>query len=132
MRTPRAVRIIALSASTIAAASLSGCNNAGEGALFGAGLGAGGGAIIGSIYGEAGAGAAIGAVAGALVGGVIGDQNQRNASYHRSDRGVYETRVYHYDYRPARHVCYSGCGCRPVVRHHHYHYRPRPRNWNCY
>lgn len=58
-----------------------GCNSAGEGALFGAGLGAGGGAIIGSIFGEAGAGAAIGAVSGALFGGVVGDQNQRKASY---------------------------------------------------
>lgn len=66
------------------AMGMTGCNSAGEGALFGAGLGAGGGAIIGSIFGEAGAGAAIGAVSGALVGGVVGDQNQRNASYARS------------------------------------------------
>ncbi len=54
-----------------------GCNNAGEGALTGAGLGALGGLAIGSVTGSAGAGAAIGAVAGGVGGAVIGDQNER-------------------------------------------------------
>jgi uncharacterized protein YcfJ len=63
----------------VALATLTGCSNGGEGALFGAGLGAGAGAIIGSLTGHAGDGAVIGAVAGALGGGVIGDQNSRNA-----------------------------------------------------
>lgn len=61
------------------AACLSGCNNAGEGALSGAAVGALGGLAIGSLTGSAGAGAAIGAISGAAVGGVIGDQNERNS-----------------------------------------------------
>ena len=66
---------------------LTGCNNAGEGALSGAALGAGAGAIIGSFTGSAGAGAAIGAAGGALTGGVIGDQNdRRSANYHQQPR----------------------------------------------
>ncbi len=61
----------------IAAAALSGCANAGEGAFSGAAVGALTGLTIGSIFGEAGTGAAVGALGGAAIGGVIGDQNQR-------------------------------------------------------
>lgn len=57
---------------------MSGCNNAGEGALSGAAIGALSGLAIGSLTGSAGKGAAIGAIGGAVAGGVIGDQNQRN------------------------------------------------------
>ncbi len=67
-------------AALLAAACLvSGCNNAGEGALSGAAIGALGGLAIGSMTGSAGAGAAIGAIGGAVAGGVIGDQNERNS-----------------------------------------------------
>ncbi|MGH7242031.1 MAG: glycine zipper domain-containing protein [Phycisphaerales bacterium] len=59
------------------ALTISGCDNAGQGALSGAAVGALGGLAIGSLSGNAGAGAAIGAVSGAVVGGVIGDQNRR-------------------------------------------------------
>lgn len=55
----------------------SGCNNALEGGLSGAGLGALAGMAIGSAFGHMGTGAAIGAAAGALGGVVIGDQNAR-------------------------------------------------------
>jgi uncharacterized protein YcfJ len=120
----RARKVGGFAAGALALAGVSGCNNAGEGALFGAGLGAGGGAIIGSLFGEAGAGAAIGAVSGALFGGVVGDQNQRNASYARSNTRTYETRTYHY-YEEPRHVCHSSCGCAPK-------YSRRSRNWDCY
>ncbi|MFT3686216.1 MAG: glycine zipper domain-containing protein [Phycisphaerales bacterium] len=67
-----------------AALAISGCNNAGEGALSGAGLGALGGLAIGSLTGSAGKGAAIGAVAGGIGGAVIGDQNQRKANQNTS------------------------------------------------
>ena len=60
-----------------------GCNNAGEGALTGAGPGALGGLAIGSVTGSAGAGAAIGAVAGGVGGAVIGDQNERRDNRER-------------------------------------------------
>ena len=66
------------------ALTLTGCNNAGEGALSGAALGALIGMGIGSTQGEMGDGAAIGALAGAGLGAIIGDQNQRNDRYHRS------------------------------------------------
>lgn len=61
----------------------SGCNNAGEGALTGAGIGAVTGLIIGSYTGNAGAGAAIGAAVGGAGGAIIGDQNERNERNHR-------------------------------------------------
>lgn len=57
----------------------SGCDNAGQGALTGAGAGALGGMAIGSLSGNMGKGAAIGAIAGGLGGAVIGDQNERNS-----------------------------------------------------
>jgi hypothetical protein len=58
---------------------LSGCSNAGEGALSGAGIGALSGLAIGSISGNAGEGAAIGAIVGGVGGAVIGDQNRRKS-----------------------------------------------------
>ncbi|MBX3390179.1 MAG: hypothetical protein KF691_12095 [Phycisphaeraceae bacterium] len=57
-----------------------GCNNALEGGLSGAGLGALAGMAIGSTFGHMGTGAAIGAAAGALGGLIIGDQNERRAN----------------------------------------------------
>lgn len=66
---------LALSAGLV----LSGCSNAGEGALSGAALGAGAGAIIGSMFGGVGKGAIIGGAAGGLGGAVLGDQNARRA-----------------------------------------------------
>ncbi len=79
----------------------SGCSNAGEGLISGAGLGAISGLIIGSTVGDPGAGAAIGAAIGGGVGAVVGDQNERNAQnqYYRGydrDRGydAYEHREY--------------------------------------
>ncbi len=54
-----------------------GCNNAAQGGLLGAGAGALGGMAIGSLSGNMGKGAVIGAVAGGLGGAVIGDQNRR-------------------------------------------------------
>lgn len=56
---------------------MTGCENAGQGALTGAGLGALGGMAIGSLSGDMGKGAVIGAVAGGLGGLVLGDQNSR-------------------------------------------------------
>jgi hypothetical protein len=56
---------------------LSGCNNAGEGALTGAGLGALAGMGLGSLSGNMGKGAAAGAILGGLGGLIIGDQNSR-------------------------------------------------------
>lgn len=71
---------------TLALATIgTGCSNAGEGAISGAGLGALGGLAIGSFFGAAGTGAAIGAVGGALGGAVIGDQNERNEKRHNQD-----------------------------------------------
>jgi len=76
-RSSGVTRFAALSAIIGFGLVASGCNNAGEGALSGAGLGAAGGAAIGSLYGDVGKGAIIGAVAGGLGGAVIGDQNER-------------------------------------------------------
>jgi hypothetical protein len=59
------------------AVAVSGCSNAGEGAISGAGIGALSGLAIGSVTGGAGTGAMIGAVAGGVGGAVIGDQNRR-------------------------------------------------------
>lgn len=61
-----------------AAQWLSGCSNAKQGALSGAGIGALSGLAIGSLSGNAGKGAAIGAILGGVGGGVIGDQNKRS------------------------------------------------------
>ena len=70
-----------------ATSMLTGCNNAGEGALTGAGLGALGGMAIGSAFGKMGKGAAIGAAAGAVGGAVVGDQNQRSGRQIDYSRG---------------------------------------------
>ena len=59
--------------------ALTGCNNAGQGAVSGAGVGALSGLAIGSLSGDAGKGAAIGAVVGGVGGAIIGDQNKRKA-----------------------------------------------------
>lgn len=67
-----------------AGVAVTGCENAGQGALTGAAVGAGSGAAISAIAGgDAGQGAAIGAVVGAVSGAVIGDQNQRRAGNDR-------------------------------------------------
>lgn len=84
--------ITAAAAIAVCGGGVTGCNNAGEGALSGAALGAGAGAIIGSFTGCAGAGAAIGAATGALAGGVIGDQNQRHEYYNARSYDSYNAR----------------------------------------
>ena len=58
---------------------LTGCSNAKQGAVSGAGIGALSGLAIGSLTGSAGKGAAIGAIVGGVGGAVIGDQNRRKA-----------------------------------------------------
>jgi outer membrane lipoprotein SlyB len=80
----KTIKVSASALLAAAALSLTGCNNAGEGALTGAGLGALGGLAIGSVTGSAGKGAAIGAVAGGIGGAVVGDQNQRKANQNTS------------------------------------------------
>lgn len=65
----------------------SGCNNALEGGLSGAGLGALAGMGIGSLSGDMGKGAALGAIAGGLGGAILGDQNHRSSrNWGRSSR----------------------------------------------
>lgn len=71
--------MIALSLTTV-----SGCSNAKEGALSGAGIGALTGLAIGSLSGNAGEGAAIGAIVGGVGGAVVGDQNRRRDEAARS------------------------------------------------
>ena len=73
----RRVALFLASGLALSGMALSGCDNAGQGALSGAGLGALAGLGIGSLTGSAGAGAAIGAIAGGVGGAVIGDQNER-------------------------------------------------------
>ena len=98
--------LAAVLGSAILVAGLSGCSNAGEGALSGGGLGAGAGAILGSLSGHAGTGAAIGAVVGGLGGAVIGDQNQRRvcglnciyAALQTMDGAGGQGAMLHYDY----------------------------------
>ena len=68
-----------------AGVAVTGCNNAGEGAVSGAALGALIGMGIGSTMGEMGDGAAVGALAGAGLGAILGDQNRRADQRHRSD-----------------------------------------------
>lgn len=78
MSTAKKTVRLGLAAAVLAASvSMTGCNNAGEGALTGAGMGALGGMAIGSFGGHMGAGAAIGAVLGGIGGAIIGDQNAR-------------------------------------------------------
>lgn len=78
MSNGRARRMVKmLGVAGVSAAMLTGCNNAGQGALSGAALGALGGMAIGSMSGNMGEGAAIGAAGGAIGGAVLGDQNRR-------------------------------------------------------
>jgi hypothetical protein len=81
-------RVVGLVGAGLAAAglALSGCDNAGQGALTGASVGALSGLAIGSLSGNAGKGAAIGAIAGGAGGAVIGDQNRRNEQRAAADR----------------------------------------------
>lgn len=60
-------------------ATVSGCNNAGQGAVSGATLGALAGMGIGSLSGDMGKGAAAGAIIGGVGGAIIGDQNRRKS-----------------------------------------------------
>jgi Glycine zipper len=91
---PRTPRLALAAISCIALAStLTGCNNASEGALSGAALGALAGLGLGSLSGDAGKGAAAGAIIGGLGGAVLGDQNARHsAPQHYGQR-------YHYGHR---------------------------------
>jgi hypothetical protein len=73
----KSVRFGLTAAALLVAGSLSGCNNAGQGALSGAGIGALAGFGLGSLSGNAGKGAAAGAIGGAVLGGIMGDQNSR-------------------------------------------------------
>jgi hypothetical protein len=66
-----------IGACVLAAAGLSGCNNAAQGMFTGSLLGALGGMAIGSTGGHMGDGAVVGAVLGGIGGAVIGDQNAR-------------------------------------------------------
>jgi len=67
-------------AALVAGSTLSGCNNAGQGAATGAALGALAGMGLGSLSGDMGKGAAAGAIIGGVGGAVIGDQNARTDS----------------------------------------------------
>ena len=58
--------------------SLTGCSNALQGGLTGAGVGALAGMGLGSFGGHMGQGAAQGAILGGLFGAFAGDQNARN------------------------------------------------------
>jgi surface antigen len=58
-------------------AVITGCENAHQGAVSGAGIGALSGLAIGSMSGNAGRGAATGAIVGGVGGAAIGDQNRR-------------------------------------------------------
>lgn len=60
-------------------ATVTGCNNAGQGAASGAALGALAGMGIGSLSGNMGKGAAAGAIVGGIGGLIIGDQNNRKS-----------------------------------------------------
>jgi hypothetical protein len=83
MKQATRIRASRLGVVTLAAAALtstaflSGCDNAGQGALTGAGLGALAGMGLGSLSGNMGKGAAAGAIIGGIGGLVIGDQNSR-------------------------------------------------------
>ncbi|MCW5766492.1 MAG: glycine zipper family protein [Phycisphaeraceae bacterium] len=70
---------VVLAGALTLAAGMSGCNNAGEGAVAGGVIGALAGLGIGSVTGSSGRGAAIGAISGAVGGAIIGDQNERRS-----------------------------------------------------
>jgi osmotically inducible lipoprotein OsmB len=70
--------VVALAAATLASTGLmTGCENAGQGALSGAGIGALAGMGLGSLSGNMGKGAAAGAIIGGVGGLILGDQNSR-------------------------------------------------------
>jgi hypothetical protein len=71
------VALLAIVLGSTAVAPMSGCNNAGQGALTGAGVGALGGMGLGALGGHMGSGAAAGAIIGGIGGAIIGDQNSR-------------------------------------------------------
>jgi len=73
-------RASAVSLAAVTVLGVSGCNNAGQGALSGAAIGGLAGLGIGSLGGNAGKGAALGAIVGAVGGAVLGDQNNRSSS----------------------------------------------------
>ena len=68
-----------LAVSALVAASMAGCNNAGQGAASGATLGALAGMGLGSLTGDMGKGAAAGAIVGGIGGLILGDQNNRRS-----------------------------------------------------
>lgn len=72
-------RLAVLAGVALLGATVSGCNNAGQGAVSGATLGALAGMGIGSLSGDMGKGAAAGAIIGGVGGAVIGDQNRRKS-----------------------------------------------------
>ncbi len=72
----RRMSILAIAAA-VSTGAMTGCENAGQGALSGAGLGALAGMGLGSLSGDMGKGAAAGAIIGGLGGMVLGDQNSR-------------------------------------------------------
>ncbi len=72
-------RLVVLAGVALLGATVSGCNNAGQGAVSGATLGALAGMGIGSLSGDMGKGAAAGAIIGGVGGAIIGDQNRRKS-----------------------------------------------------
>ena len=82
--TGRFIRLAASVSLLVFTIAGSGCNNAAEGGLAGAGLGAGSGAIIGSMFGHAGTGAAIGAVAVQKVVLQIAEDQRSRVGIHRA------------------------------------------------
>ncbi len=72
-------RLGVLAGVALLGATVSGCNNAGQGAVSGATLGALAGMGIGSLSGDMGKGAAAGAIIGGVGGAIIGDQNRRKS-----------------------------------------------------
>ena len=116
MRIARLAGVIG--ASGVLLFSASGCNNALEGGVTGAGAGALAGLAIGSLSGNAGSGAAIGAIAGGLGGAVIGDQNER-----QSRRDI----IYHDTYGRDRGPRYDGSHYHH--HHHHHHHNDHRRSW---
>ncbi len=76
----RSRNVRSLAAAVVALGALvgmSGCENAVQGGITGAGLGALAGMGLGSLSGDMGKGAAAGAILGGLAGTYIGDQNYR-------------------------------------------------------
>lgn len=73
----RPLAVVAVGLGVLSTSTLTGCNNAGEGALTGAGIGALAGMGLGSLGGKMGIGAAAGAIIGGVGGAIIGDQNAR-------------------------------------------------------